>query len=169
MILERAGEESMSKILLSIMGLGILSFSDAGQAVTVFACPARSKCDVNVKLAKNEYIIEELVDKIANMFSHPNALKDNTYGTHIYITESSKTGSVYPKDNSNIKGLRLDYEGPTSNGTAGNFQLQYGRGIKNGGCYASLIVPLSTKISKETFKSALVNSIKTGVQQCIHE
>lgn len=151
------------------MCLSGLALSGTAQAVNILACPAKSKCIVNAQLAKNDTLLDGLIDKVAHMFSHPNALKDGTYGKHIYIDKGSKTGSVYPKNKGDIKGLRLDYEGPTSLGESGNFQLQFGRGIKEGGCYASVIVPFSMTITTDTFKQAIINSIKTGVQQCIEE
>lgn len=157
----------MSKIIVSMMCFFGLTLSGTASAVHILACPVKSKCIVNAQLAENDTVLDGLIDKVAHMFSHPDALKDGTYGKHIYIDKGSKTGSVYPKNKEDIKGLRLDYEGATSVGESGNFQLRFGRGTTEGGCYASIVVPFSATIPTDLFKQAIINSVKTGVQQCI--
>lgn len=157
----------MKKCVLTLMIIGALLQSMALSADSVEACPARAKCDINKQLVRDADLLDELIDKAANMLVHPDAFKDNTLGQHIYVEKTFKPGSFYPKSSS-IKSLRLDYEGASSTGNTGNFQIQYGRGAKNqGGCYASVNIPLNTKVSKSSFRNALIESLKTGIQYCI--
>ncbi|MBX9697125.1 MAG: hypothetical protein K2X53_03475 [Alphaproteobacteria bacterium] len=159
----------MKNGVLSVMIVGALLQSMALGADSIGACPARAKCDINKQLARNTDLLDELIDKAANMLAHPDAFKDNTLGQHVYVEKTYKPGSFYPKTRL-IKSLRLDYEGVSSTGNTANFQIQYGRGAKNqGGCYASVNIPLNTKISKNSFRNALIKSLQTGIQYCISE
>lgn len=159
----------MKRSVIIIVFIGALIQSMTLSAYSVGVCPAKAKCDINKQLAQDTDLLNELVDKAANMHAHPDAFKDNTLGQHIYVEKTYKPGSFYPKS-SLIKNLRLDYEGASSGGSMANFQIQYGRGAKNkGGCYASVNIPLNTKVAKDFFRNALIESLKTGDQYCITE